>query len=81
MKMSDNDMNKLRTRTMSSILLTKHKMYAIQKEVGAVIDGFSTKQTEQNALYKKIFATLLDVCYAKISDIEGEKVFFNYIIK
>jgi len=64
----------MRTRTMSCILLTKHKIYAMQKELGPILDSFSSKQGEQNALYRKIFSEMLETCYSHITDQEGQKV-------
>lgn len=71
---SEEQINAMRTRTMSCILLTKHKIYALQKELGPVLEGFSSKQMEQNALYRKIFAEMLEICYTGITDQEGTKV-------
>lgn len=72
--MTEQDMNKLRNRAMSCILLTKHKMYSIQKEVGNTIEVYSPKPAEQNSLYRKIFSTVLESCYMKIAEDEAEKV-------
>lgn len=74
---SEEQINAMRTRTMSCILLTKHKIYALQKELGPVLEGFSTKQAEQNALYRKVFAEMLETCYTHITDQEGTKVNCN----
>ena len=73
-KLSEDQINSMRTKTMSCILLTKHKIYALQKELGAVLEMFSSKQSEQNALYRKIFSEMLETCYVHITDQDGLKV-------
>ena len=42
---------------------------------------FRNEQTNQNALYRKMFSTLLEVCYGRISDPEGERVKKKILIK
>ena len=63
---------------MSCILFTKHKIYGIQKELGGILEGYSSKQGEQNALYRKVFSEMLETCYTHISDQEGQKVFLFF---
>lgn len=71
---TESQINAMRTRTMSCILLTKHMIYSFQKELGPLLETYSSKQSEQNALYRKVFASMLEICYTHISDQEGTKV-------
>jgi hypothetical protein len=64
---------------MSCILLTKHKIYGMQKELGGILEGYSSKQQEQNSLYRKMFAEMLETCYMHITDQDGTKVSSFYI--
>lgn len=73
-QMSEEQINTMRSRTMSCILLTKHKIYGFQKEMVGILEGYSSKQSEQNALYRKIFAEMLETCYMHISDQDATKV-------
>lgn len=77
-KFNEAQINSMRTRTMSCILFTKHKIYSIQKELGGILEGYSSKQSEQNSLYRKIFSEMLENCYGHISDQEGQKVIISY---
>ena len=69
--------NQMRNILTACIVLTKHKVYNLQKEIQGVLESFSKQQQQQTLLYKKIMGLHLEACYNSMDYQTSLKVNLN----